>query len=86
MDSRANKGKEVATSRKEFKRLRKGVVVSSLVPRAPPSRRFGAKAVEEHGLRWFNAQNEGILCQLEHLLWGKHKDQRYEVEWSASLP
>ncbi|MCE3050219.1 hypothetical protein HAX54_046687 [Datura stramonium] len=32
-----------------FKSLRKGVATSSSVPREPPARRFGAKAMEEHG-------------------------------------
>ncbi|MCD7445833.1 hypothetical protein HAX54_000072, partial [Datura stramonium] len=36
----------------------KGVSPSSSVPRAPPARRFRVKAVEEHGLKWFNAQKE----------------------------
>ncbi|MCD7453029.1 hypothetical protein HAX54_019349, partial [Datura stramonium] len=51
MTSRANKGKEVATSSKGFKRLRKGVALSSSVPRAPFARLFGAKAMKEHGLK-----------------------------------
>ncbi|MCD7454000.1 hypothetical protein HAX54_023143, partial [Datura stramonium] len=49
MASRANKGKEVATSSKGFKRLRKEVALSSLVPRAPPAGRFRAKVVESMG-------------------------------------
>ncbi|MCD9641814.1 hypothetical protein HAX54_028259 [Datura stramonium] len=35
MASRENKGKEVVTSSKEFKRLRKRVAPSSSIPRAP---------------------------------------------------
>ncbi|MCE3050384.1 hypothetical protein HAX54_047084, partial [Datura stramonium] len=58
MASRANKGKEVATSRKGFKWLRKRVAHSSSTPRAPPSRRFRAQSIEEHGLKWFNMQKE----------------------------
>ncbi|MCD7459492.1 hypothetical protein HAX54_041037, partial [Datura stramonium] len=33
---------------------RKGT--KSSAAKAPPTKRFGAKAVEEHGLKWFNAQ------------------------------
>ncbi|MCD7461742.1 hypothetical protein HAX54_047003 [Datura stramonium] len=58
MASRAYKGKEVAVSSKGFKRLRKGVTSSSSTQKAPPARRFGAKAMEEHGLKWFNAQKK----------------------------
>ncbi|MCD9646484.1 hypothetical protein HAX54_036355 [Datura stramonium] len=58
MASRADKEREVAVASKGFKRLRKGVALSSLAQKVPPSRRFGAKAVEEHGLKWFNAQKE----------------------------
>ncbi|MCD9640546.1 hypothetical protein HAX54_025905 [Datura stramonium] len=36
MALRANKGKEVATSSKVFKRLRKGFAPSSSAPKAPP--------------------------------------------------
>ncbi|MCD9639652.1 hypothetical protein HAX54_024304 [Datura stramonium] len=50
--SHANKGKEVDTSRKDFKGLIKGVTPSSLAPRAPPARNFRAQAIEEHGLKW----------------------------------
>ncbi|MCD7467507.1 hypothetical protein HAX54_004975 [Datura stramonium] len=31
---------------------------SSLAPKAGPERRFGAKAVETHGLTWYNTQKE----------------------------
>ncbi|MCD7473414.1 hypothetical protein HAX54_015252 [Datura stramonium] len=58
MVSRANKGKEVAVGSKGFKKLRKGVASSLSSQKEPPIRRFGAKAVEEHGLKWFNAQKE----------------------------
>ncbi|MCD9643827.1 hypothetical protein HAX54_031674, partial [Datura stramonium] len=49
---------EVATLSKGFKRLRKGVALSSSLQRAPSARRFEDKVVEEHGLKWFNAQKE----------------------------
>ncbi|MCD9642685.1 hypothetical protein HAX54_029592 [Datura stramonium] len=55
MASHIDKVKEVAVASKGFKRLKKGVASSSSSQKAPPSRRFGAKAVEEHGLKWFNA-------------------------------
>ncbi|MCD7460655.1 hypothetical protein HAX54_044068 [Datura stramonium] len=54
----SDKGKEVAIASKGFKRLRKGVASSSSAQKAPHVRRFGAKAAEEHGLKWFNAQKE----------------------------
>ncbi|MCD7453237.1 hypothetical protein HAX54_020180, partial [Datura stramonium] len=58
MASRANKGKEVETSSKGFKRLRKGVTPSSSVPRVHPTRMFEAKSIEEHWLKCFNALKE----------------------------
>ncbi|MCD9643646.1 hypothetical protein HAX54_031278 [Datura stramonium] len=58
MTSRADKGKELVVARKVFKRLRKGVASSLSSQKAPPTRRFAAKVVEEHGLKWFNAQKE----------------------------
>ncbi|MCD9645773.1 hypothetical protein HAX54_034973 [Datura stramonium] len=58
MASHENKGKDVETSRKGFKSLRKGVPHSLPTQRAPLARRFGAQAIEEHGLKWFNAQKE----------------------------
>ncbi|MCD7454695.1 hypothetical protein HAX54_025662 [Datura stramonium] len=57
MASHADKGKEVAVS-KGFKRLREGVALTSSAQKAPPARRFGTKAVEEYGLKWFNSQKE----------------------------
>ncbi|MCD7460620.1 hypothetical protein HAX54_043986 [Datura stramonium] len=56
-------GKEITTSSKEFKRLRKGVALSSSILRAPPARRFGAQAMEEHGLKWFNAKKKLNMAQ-----------------------
>ncbi|MCE3215423.1 hypothetical protein HAX54_002337, partial [Datura stramonium] len=29
---------------------------------APPARRYGAKVVEEHGLKWFNAQTKATYA------------------------
>ncbi|MCD7467279.1 hypothetical protein HAX54_004617 [Datura stramonium] len=55
MASHINKSKEVATSRKGFKRLTKEAAPSSSAPKAPPARRFRAQDVEEHGLKWFNS-------------------------------
>ncbi|MCD9643261.1 hypothetical protein HAX54_030559, partial [Datura stramonium] len=59
MASHANKGKEVATSSKGFKRLR----------------RFGAKAMEEHGLEWFNAHKEN-----KYVSFNAHKENNYVSE------
>ncbi|MCD7466150.1 hypothetical protein HAX54_002574 [Datura stramonium] len=58
MTSRVDKGKEVAVSSKGLKPLRKGVASSLSVQKVPPARRFGVKAMEEHGLKWFNAYKE----------------------------
>ncbi|MCD7448441.1 hypothetical protein HAX54_042238, partial [Datura stramonium] len=57
-ESRADKGKEVAVASKGFKRIRTGVALSSSSQKAPPYRRFGANAVEDYRLNWFNAQKE----------------------------
>ncbi|MCD9638302.1 hypothetical protein HAX54_022177, partial [Datura stramonium] len=57
--SYADKGKEVVVAEKGFKWLRKGTKgPKSLATKAPPTRRFGAKAVKEHGLKWFRSQKE----------------------------
>ncbi|MCE2055414.1 hypothetical protein HAX54_042540, partial [Datura stramonium] len=58
MASGADKGKEVSVARKGFKRLMEGVSLSSSTQKAPPARSFGAKAVEEHGIKCFNTQKE----------------------------
>ncbi|MCD9646013.1 hypothetical protein HAX54_035508, partial [Datura stramonium] len=58
MASRANKEKEVVVASKGLRRLQKGVASSSSTQKAPPARIFGAKSVEEHELKWFNAQKE----------------------------
>ncbi|MCD9644140.1 hypothetical protein HAX54_032126, partial [Datura stramonium] len=51
MASRGDKGKEVVVAEKGLKRLRKGIKGSNSSPvKAPPIRRFRAKAIEEHGL------------------------------------
>ncbi|MCD9559382.1 hypothetical protein HAX54_017307 [Datura stramonium] len=63
MASHSNKGKEVETSRKGFKRMRKEFTPNSSASRAPPARRFRAQDIEEHGLKWFNAQKEAKLMK-----------------------
>ncbi|MCD7446939.1 hypothetical protein HAX54_019750, partial [Datura stramonium] len=51
MTSRAKeKDKEVAISSKGLEGLKKGVTPSSSALKVPPTRRFRAQAVEEHGL------------------------------------
>ncbi|MCE3051787.1 hypothetical protein HAX54_050804, partial [Datura stramonium] len=77
MASRANKDKEVATSNKRFKRLRKGVVPSSSVPCSPTTRRFGAKPVEEHGHKLFNAKKKSNMPRRIGLM---------KVVWHLSSP
>ncbi|MCD9640075.1 hypothetical protein HAX54_025105, partial [Datura stramonium] len=55
----ASKGKEVVIAQLSLKRLRKGPKgASSSVAKAGPARRFRAKAIEPHGLTWFNSQKE----------------------------
>ncbi|MCD9638405.1 hypothetical protein HAX54_022364, partial [Datura stramonium] len=55
----AQKGKEVIVAEKSRKRGRpRKMKASSLAPKAGPIRRYGAKAVEPHGLTWFNTQKE----------------------------
>ncbi|MCD7456945.1 hypothetical protein HAX54_033650, partial [Datura stramonium] len=69
MSSHADKGKEVEVANKIFKRLRKGTKgSSSLTAKAPHARRFGAKAVELYGLKWFNAQKELSMLQKTGLM------------------
>ncbi|MCE3049460.1 hypothetical protein HAX54_044848 [Datura stramonium] len=58
MSSCADKCKEVAVASKGFKRLRKGVASRSSAEKASPTRWFVSKAMEEHGLKGFNAQKE----------------------------
>ncbi|MCD9638700.1 hypothetical protein HAX54_022824 [Datura stramonium] len=65
MASHVDRGREVVVASKGFKRLKKEVaskrfkrLMSSSAQKAPPSRRFGAKVMEKHGLKWFNAQKE----------------------------
>ncbi|MCE0481251.1 hypothetical protein HAX54_038846 [Datura stramonium] len=49
----------MVVAEKGLKRLREGTKGSkSLAAKAPPVGRFGAKAINEHGLKWFNAQKE----------------------------
>ncbi|MCE0482491.1 hypothetical protein HAX54_041288, partial [Datura stramonium] len=53
------KRKEVVIDKPSLKRLRKGPKgASSSTTKAGPARRFGAKAVEPHGLTWFNSKKE----------------------------
>ncbi|MCE2055239.1 hypothetical protein HAX54_042264, partial [Datura stramonium] len=64
MASRANNGKEVVVSDKGLKGLRKGTKGSkSSTIKSPPARRFRANALEEHGLKWFNAEKEAKYAQ-----------------------
>ncbi|MCE3050518.1 hypothetical protein HAX54_047412, partial [Datura stramonium] len=54
-----DKQKEVIVADKGLKRLKKGTKGSkSSAAKAPPTRRFAAEAIEEHGLKWFNAKKE----------------------------
>ncbi|MCD7464481.1 hypothetical protein HAX54_052830, partial [Datura stramonium] len=54
-----SKGKEVVTANPSFKRFQKGTKgASSSAVKAGPTRRFGVKFVEPHGLTWFNTQKE----------------------------
>ncbi|MCD9643902.1 hypothetical protein HAX54_031786, partial [Datura stramonium] len=55
----ASKGKEVVIYDPSLKRTRKGKKrASSSSSKASPARRFGAKAVEPHGLTRFNTQKK----------------------------
>ncbi|MCE2055153.1 hypothetical protein HAX54_042069, partial [Datura stramonium] len=52
-------GVEVVIKDPSLKRTRKGKKgASSSTSKAGPTMRFGAKAVEDHGLTWFNTQKE----------------------------
>ncbi|MCD7449166.1 hypothetical protein HAX54_049719, partial [Datura stramonium] len=63
MASRADKEKEVIVAEKGLRQLRKGTKESkSSTTKAPPARRFGEKFIEEHGLKWFNAQKEATYA------------------------
>ncbi|MCD7448413.1 hypothetical protein HAX54_041904, partial [Datura stramonium] len=54
-----SKGKQVVVADPSIKRARKGKTeASSSASKASPARRFGAKAVEPHGLTWFSTQKE----------------------------
>ncbi|MCE2055061.1 hypothetical protein HAX54_041871, partial [Datura stramonium] len=64
MASRVDKGKEVVVADKGLKRLRKGTKgLKSLAAKTPPARRFRAKAIKEHGLKWFNTEKEAKYAQ-----------------------
>ncbi|MCD9644764.1 hypothetical protein HAX54_033196, partial [Datura stramonium] len=53
------KGKEVIFGEKSCKRgTPRKIKASSSAPKAGLARRFGAKAVEPHGLTWFNNKKE----------------------------
>ncbi|MCD9646783.1 hypothetical protein HAX54_036940 [Datura stramonium] len=59
----ASKGKEVVIAQPRLKRLHIGPKgASSSAVEAGSSRRFGAKAVEPHGLTWFNSQKEAMYA------------------------
>ncbi|MCD9558967.1 hypothetical protein HAX54_016676, partial [Datura stramonium] len=58
MASNNDKGKEIEVLKKGSKQLRKGPKGSSSSAKGAPTRRFGAKVVEHHGLTWFNPQKE----------------------------
>ncbi|MCD9642758.1 hypothetical protein HAX54_029702, partial [Datura stramonium] len=59
MESRADKGKELVVSEKGLKWLIKETKGSkSSTVKGSHVTRFGAKAREEHGIKWFNAQNK----------------------------
>ncbi|MCD7466696.1 hypothetical protein HAX54_003638 [Datura stramonium] len=56
MESKEN---EVVISQPSLKRLRKDPKDASSSPiKVGPAKRFGAKAVEPHELKWFNTQKE----------------------------
>ncbi|MCD9640535.1 hypothetical protein HAX54_025889, partial [Datura stramonium] len=64
MTSKYGKGKEVETTNKGLKRLRKGTKgLSSSTTKATPARKSGAKVVEPHRLKWFNTQKEPNMLQ-----------------------
>ncbi|MCE2055784.1 hypothetical protein HAX54_043385, partial [Datura stramonium] len=58
MSSNFDKGKEIEIANKSFKRLQKGTKGSSSSAKETPTRRFGEKAVEPHGIAWFNMQKK----------------------------
>ncbi|MCD9639650.1 hypothetical protein HAX54_024300 [Datura stramonium] len=59
MASKDEKGNEVKIANKGLKRLRKGMKgSSSSAAKGTHARRFGAKVVEPHGLKWFQEQKE----------------------------
>ncbi|MCE3052086.1 hypothetical protein HAX54_051575 [Datura stramonium] len=58
MTSNANKRKEIEVAGKSLKWLRKGIKGSSSSSKGASARRFGERAVEPHGLSWFNTQKE----------------------------
>ncbi|MCD7471710.1 hypothetical protein HAX54_012336 [Datura stramonium] len=53
-----DKRKEIVVANKGLKQLRKVTKGLSSSAKGAPARRFGAKAVEPHGLTWFNIQKE----------------------------
>ncbi|MCD7467201.1 hypothetical protein HAX54_004486, partial [Datura stramonium] len=53
------KKRNLVIANQSLKRLRKGLEgASSSAAKAGPARRFGAKAIEPHGLTWFNTQKD----------------------------
>ncbi|MCE0481149.1 hypothetical protein HAX54_038614, partial [Datura stramonium] len=62
MASKSDKGKEVEIVNEGLQRLQEGTKgSSSSTAKGTPARRFEAKAVEPHGLKWFQAQK---VCEL----------------------
>ncbi|MCE2055828.1 hypothetical protein HAX54_043533, partial [Datura stramonium] len=60
MTSKANKVKEIEVAGKGLKRLQKGTKgSSSSLVKGAPTRLFGDRAVEPHGLSWFNKKKGG---------------------------
>ncbi|MCE3051964.1 hypothetical protein HAX54_051256 [Datura stramonium] len=79
MSLKADKEKEVEITNKGLKRLCKGTKgSSSLSTKGTPSRRFGAKAMEPHGLKWFQAQKEPEECNLTLV-------REFNANWDTSF-
>ncbi|MCD7451373.1 hypothetical protein HAX54_011429, partial [Datura stramonium] len=63
MASKGSKGIEIKVAGKGLKRLRNGTEgASSSAAKASPTKRFGAQAVEPHGLTSFNTQKEAMYA------------------------
>ncbi|MCE2056068.1 hypothetical protein HAX54_044007 [Datura stramonium] len=77
MESRADKGKEVAVASKELKRLNKGVESSLSAQKATPAGRIRAKGLEEHWIKWVNAQKEEKYAPIR---FNFNKEEKYATE------